>query len=230
MKAGQDPSALPPESDYGNSALGDNVGKKSRLKRERRAIAALLGNRGPSDSGEYLETRDLLQSLFSLYCPSDVYLALGVSELWMPNIASQVKHYFGLNVFSSMDAALFRAEKTINDYEAFTEFSKTLYELLPSFPSLEDYVPECDWGNVRSLQYEGFPRLFYGNSVERIPDFITAFTLQHGGNSAAVGDMHAALMLQDRIISRIDPSVIGASENTLPGQLDMPSEIGRAHV
>jgi hypothetical protein len=84
-------------------------------------------------------------------------------------------------------------------YNAFVGFLDGLRRLLPSFPMLEDFVPEVDWGEIRVAGATDFQRIFYGGSVERIPDFIEAFRLLRAEYPMAIGDMNLAIALQAHI-------------------------------
>ena len=208
------------------------MGKKSRLKRGRRSKPSALGmdiKGGQARSGIDYEAdfrrRDIqLRDLFSKYSPIDVALALGVSDLWLPNISSQVKHHFALGVFVSMHVGRFTRTEGLETYGAFCDFIKAVYALLPSFPSLEDFIPEPDWGEIQVPSNNRFLKVFYGSSVERIPDFIQAFKLRYETQPAALGDMHFALSVQDRFISRIDREVIGDARDIYSGHVETPSE------
>src|ERR1035437_5324233 len=124
------------------------MGKKSRLKRERRTdpsnvLARMMDERsgGARDHDVDFQHRETqLCELFSQYDAEDVALALGVSDLWLPNISAQVKHHFALGVFVSMNADRFTPSNGLNTYAAFCEFIGSVHALLPSFPSLEDFT------------------------------------------------------------------------------------------
>jgi len=90
-----------------------------------------------------------LYDLFSKYNAEDVAVSLDVSDLWLPNISSQVKHQFALGVFAEMDIERFTPSKRLGAYDEFNEFIRAVHAILPSFPMLEDYIPEPDWGEVR---------------------------------------------------------------------------------
>jgi hypothetical protein len=188
-------------------------------------LAGLYSRRNPlDDKAGHQRGRSGLENLFCSYHAADVCVALGVSELWLPNIGSQVKHFFAYNVFASMNAGLFRAERRLDTYEQFAAFTTEFHSLLPSYPTLEDYVPETDWGEVRTASQGIFPRLFYGTSLERVPDFVTAFEMQNAQNANALVDMHSALSLQDRVIVGIDKALVGASEHYRAGHIETPAQ------
>src|SRR5260370_3259694 len=150
--------------------------------------------RKPSAHDEdFIRRGSQLEDLFTDYNADDVCVALGVSELWLPNISGQVKHCFALGVFASIASKRFAAENRIATYASFRDFVRQMYALLPGFPTLENYVPERDWGEVKMASQGSFLKLFYGGVVERIPDFVEAFRLRNGAKPAALNDMYIAL-------------------------------------
>lgn len=208
------------------------MGKKSRLKRERRAgpsnlLMEMLSARGrdwKEADADFDRKGKRLEDLFSRFNPEDVAVALGVSDLWLPNISAQVKHHFALGVFAAMEQERFTQFGRLDTYTKFSDFVGAVYSLLPSFPSLEDFIPEPDWGEVRVASKNDFPRIFYGSSVERIPDFIEAFRLRHEALPEAVSDMELVIALQDRLISRVRREVIGSASEISPGHVEVPTE------
>jgi hypothetical protein len=172
------------------------MGKKSRIKRERQARKNEVNMSNGVHDPEFESTCERLRSVFARNCAEDVMVSLGVSDLWLPNISSQVKHALAFAVSISMPADSFSPSKTIQSYAEFRQFIEKVYAILPSFPTLEDYAPEPDWGEVKFLSKGSLLRIFYGGAVERISDFITAFHLVHGTNAKAIQDMHLSLSAQ----------------------------------
>jgi hypothetical protein len=166
---------------------------------------------------------DVIKSLFAPYRPDDVAIALSVSDLWLPNTSSQVKHTFAFAVFASMSPNSFFASKTLDSYDDYKKFIEKLHDLLPNFGMLEDYVPELDWGEIRFLSMGKPFKVFYGGSVERITDFITAFDLVHTQTPAASIDMHVALLAQDHVISGVERKIVGTAEDIQAGHIETPS-------
>lgn len=208
------------------------MGKKSRGRRKRRAQTPdLLQHLEASRRRMNTETEKSLQGsvkalgeLFAQYSAEDVVLALGVSDLWIPNISSQVKHHFALGVAVSMPPNQFSATKKLDTYADFSEFIGAVYKLLPSFPSLEDFVPEADWGDVRIASNGSYPTIFYGSSVERIPDFIEAFRMLRADQSDSMKDMAIAIALQDQVIAHMRPEIVGSAQGISPGHIETPTE------
>lgn len=98
------------------------MGKKSRLKRKRRAqISELLQrldvsrqqmNKNTEES--YQQSGEALGEFFAQYGAADVVLALSISDLWLPNISSQVKHHFALGAAVSMAPNQFTGAKHLD--------------------------------------------------------------------------------------------------------------------
>lgn len=173
---------------------------------------------------EFERTCSELRTLFTHYTPDDVIVSLSVSDLWLPNISSQVKHALALAVSISMAASSFRGSGRIESYSDFKQFIEQVYAILPSFPSLEDYVPERDWGEVKFLSNGSLLRIFYGGAVERISDFVTAFYLVHGAAVQASQDMHLALLAQDHVLAAVDRASVGVADDIEAGHIEIPGE------
>lgn len=208
------------------------MGKKSRLKRERRLHATHFlrhleasRQRMDNDMEKGLQrSGTALTNLFAQYSAEGVVLALGVSDLWIPNISSQVKHHFALGVAVSMPPNQFSAAKELDTYAEFSEFIGAVYNLLPSFPSLEDFVPEPDWGDVHIASNGSYPTIFYGSNVERIPDFIEAFRILRADQPDALKDMAIAVALQNQVIAHVSSEIVGSANEISPGHIETPSE------
>jgi len=213
------------------------MGKKSRAKREIRAIRAsvqgLYEPEPPSWKAEAAvrqAARDVefqarvvaVAKVFQSYDPMDVMISLGVSDLFLPNVASPVKHAFAMRVFASMAEDQFANEK-ITCYAEFVEFMRRLYEVLPPFPMLEDFIPEPDWGMARVQLGEDFVPMFYGSSIERTPDFVEAFRITYGGAKAALADMDLALAIQAHALTMIPAPAEETVPEILPGRLFVPT-------
>lgn len=165
-----------------------------------------------------------LEAVFTAYCAEDVMLTLGVSDLWLPNISSQIKHLFAFGIFASISPDRFNSNSQIESYEEFCVVLKRIHDLLPAFPTLEDYVPVADWGEVRSYWRGQALRLFYGQPLERAPDYVEAFRFTNAHKPTALRDMYIAILLQDRILTSIDKSLVGDAHGISAGHIEIPSE------
>lgn len=205
------------------------MGKKSRLKRERRdaraGTARIAAEAVPSpqrDSG-FESLTAALKAHFVSYRAADVILSLGASELWLPNRSSLTKHVLAMLVCLSIPPAEFEGRNSIASYDEFADFLGKLRPLLPPFPMLEDFVPEADWGEIRVRGVTGFEPIFYGGSVERIPDFIEAFRMLAADEPQAVADMNLAVASQRHLVESIPSNTVGSANPIRPGHLETPT-------
>lgn len=85
-----------------------------------------------------------ISQVFCNYSIEDVATSLFISNIWLPNIASPIKHQLLTAIFVSLKPEQFKKTNVISTYDVFKRFLGEIYPLLPSFPLLEDYVPETD--------------------------------------------------------------------------------------
>ena len=196
------------------------MGKKSRLKRERREAKKKAELK--TSTNEFENSCNQLSLLFSKYSADDVLVSLSVSDLWIPNISSQVKHTLAYAVAISMPIESFTASLTINNYSSFQEFIEQVYEILPNFPMLEDYMPEADWGQIKYVLDDSLFHIFYGGSVERITDFISAFQLFYKSSDQALQDMRISLSAQSHVLINSENSEAGGISS---GHIELPVEL-----
>lgn len=214
------------------------MGRKSREKRERR-LAQSAGDpdvllrqmmNWHDQFGECKQLKDAFlvqvrqtQTLLNQYVASDVALAIGVSELWPANAGSHVKHAFAWCVF--LDAPPEgRGSKRIESYADFQGFTEALYAVWPQFPTLEDCSPEADWGQTKVSLGGRFVPVFYGSSIERVPDFIEAFRITYAAVPNALAQMDLVVALQALIIEAIPHLAQSHVVDADPGHVELPSE------
>lgn len=222
------------------------MGKKSREKRERRA--AVPGQpdaraKAPTAGARLLEieafrqraeqdqaferafeakviaTREVLQR----YRRMDVARALCISDLWPANVASGVKHVFALAIAVGLkeDAA---GSQAITSHVEFKAFLEALFAAWPAFPMLEDFSPEADWGQTRVPLEDHFAPVFYGSSIERIPDFVGAYRITYADKPAALSDMDLAIALQEALIEGMPRLREAVLPEQAAGHVEVPPE------
>lgn len=213
------------------------MGKKSREKRERRGRAApnkaaesLLkhmqefgdssAQQAAIDAHFQLEVT-AVEAVLRKYVRFDAALALSVSDLWPPNVASPVKHLFAWAVLLGLQSDPGDA-RSIQTYEDFARFLTDLYVVWPEFPTLEDCSIEADWGQVRVPLGDSYVSMFYGSCVERLPDFVQAFRITHAGNQAALADMDFAVALHANLIAAVPGQVGVALPEPDHGHVEVP--------
>lgn len=215
------------------------MGKKSREKRERRehanarnAAASLLKQmqdfRFKSEQQVEVDLhfqRDVVavEAVLRKYVRFDAAVALAMSDLWPPNVASPVKHLFVWTVLLGLESDSDGAQ-SMQTYEDFARFLTELYATWPEFPMLEDCSIEADWGQVHVPLGDSYVPMFYGSCVERLPDFVQAFRITHADNQAALADMDFAVALHADLIA----AVPGQADALLPepdhGHVEVPPE------
>lgn len=214
------------------------MGRKSREKRERR----LAKSAGDPDVllrqmmswhdqfGEHKQLKDTFlvqvrqtRTLLSQYDATDVALAIGVSELWPANAGSHVKHAFAWCVF--LDTPLGgRGGRRIESYADFQRFAEALYATWPHFPTLEDFSPEADWGQTKVDLGGRLVPVFYGSSIERVPDFIEAFRITYADVPEALAQMDLVVALQALIIEAIPHLAQSHVVDAECGHVELPPE------
>lgn len=215
------------------------MGKKSRGKRERRENADVINTatfllkqmqefHGRSERHEEAELhfqRNVVavEEVLGKYVRFDTAVALAVSDLWPPNVASPIKHLFAWAIFLGLQSESNDA-RPIQTHEEFAGFLAELYAAWPAFPMLEDCLIEADWGQVRAPLGDDYVTIFYGSCIERLPDFVQAFRITHAGNAAALADMDFAIALQAELIGAV-PSPTGAAlSEPHHGNVEVPTE------
>lgn len=213
------------------------MGKKSREKRERkrdgggtgleallRALQALGSQDGRSEDDSQLnEQRRATREYLSRFNRDDALLALNVSDLWPANVASGVKHLLAFGLLLGLEPAGEMVEP-ISTYAQFSEFIEALYATWPEFPSLEDFSPEADWGQIRVRLGADFVPMFYGSSLERTPDFVEAFRITYAQTSQALADMDLAIAIQARLIEATPEMRHGEIPQSQRAHVETPPE------
>jgi hypothetical protein len=199
--------------------------RKVRISNNKKVISEKSVSRFMGVSNEFDNYSDCIKnlvSLFLLYKPEDVIVALCISDIWLPNISSSVKHQLAYRVLASMNENDFLEKLELDTYEKFYTFIGQVYSLIPHNPMIEDFVPEQDWGDVKFKLNGCYYQIFYGGNVERIIDFLDAFKIYNSENVEAMADLKVVLQLQDHLISLI-PSVDKQDFNS--GHVEIPEEI-----
>jgi hypothetical protein len=175
-----------------------------------------------------------IADIFSKYSVRDVATTLFVSSLWLPNIASGVKHQFLLSIFISKEPETFSKNDKIISYAGYESFLKQIYPLLPTFFMLEDYIPNPDWGQVKFFHDEQIYKMFYGQEFSNVYDYLILFQMLYvhldeeykrvSDRSPAL-ELQSCLSLQDEIISSLTTQAgADALSELSPGHIEIPSK------
>lgn len=162
-----------------------------------------------------------VRAVLTRFHPDDALIAVNISELWQPNRASQVKHLLAFSLLVSTPAESFVSAR-MTTYEDFAGFCGALIEALPDFPTLEDYIPESDWGEVRILLGHEPVAILHGGAVQRIVDFLEAFRIYHGNGSKAVADLECAIRLQAELLRLMPQNGSDQEAGPNPGHIEVP--------
>ncbi|MBI4809887.1 MAG: hypothetical protein HY800_00235, partial [Ignavibacteriales bacterium] len=168
------------------------------------------------------------------YSTRDIAYSLFVSSLWLPNIASMIKHQYILAIYLSKDPSTFATTNRIATYDDFSHFLEEIKVHLPTFYQLEDYVPEPDWGEIKFYHMEKNYKIFYGSDLETPYDFLSNFQitvcsmenefLKVTGRSPS-RELLLTLKFQDDIITGITKQPANRDlPEVRPGYLEVPSE------
>lgn len=213
------------------------MGKKSRLKRERKLAGKVSRSSFSPTSSVEIEKRtdkkaeinnwfhDRIEAVRALLCQYDridLAIALGVSELWPANAGSPIKHIFAWRVVLELPCDN-HSRMSIKSYEEFKSFAELLYGTWPEFPMLEDFSPEADWGQVKVRLGSDFVPMFYGGCIERTPDFVEAFRITYAHIPEAIAHMDLAIALQARIIESIPSLCSGYIGEATSAHVEVPS-------
>lgn len=215
------------------------MGKKSREKRERRErtdarnapaslptqMRELCGSLKQREKVELHFQREVVavKAVLSRYVRFDAAVALAVSDLWPPNVASPVKHLFAWAMLLGLQSDSIEA-RSIQTHEDFACFLTELYAAWPEFPMLEDCTIEADWGQVRAPLGDNYVPMFYGSCLERLPDFVEAFRITHAENQLALADMDFAIALHADVLKAvICPADFALAEPEI-GHVEVPPE------
>lgn len=163
----------------------------------------------------------------------DVATSLFISSLWLPNIASPVSHQFLIAILASFKQSEFSKELNINNYQDFSSFLSEIYALLPPFIALEDFVPELDWGEVKFFHEDRNYKIFYGNEIGHVYDWLIQYQMIYlpydeqyldcSGFSPSQ-ELQQCLQLQDTIISQITTQPSIGDESTInAGHIEVPN-------
>ncbi|MBM4146942.1 MAG: hypothetical protein FJ240_11860, partial [Nitrospira sp.] len=210
--------------------------KKMQLSEEAldKKIADVHEGRMQELDTSFQEAVQSITDIFSKYSIQDIATALFVSSLWLPNIASGIKHQLLLSIFVSIEPESFSKDNKIISYSDFEKFMKQIYPLLPTFFMLEDYIPETDWGDVKFFHNEQIYKIFYGQELSNVYDYLILFQMLYihfdeeylkvSGRSPILELQHC-LKLQDIIISEISSQATSDALSAIePGHIEIPQE------
>lgn len=173
-----------------------------------------------------------ITEIYYEYKLEDVIESLLVSDIWLPNLSSPVQHQFLYSALLSLNSSNFQESISILSYNDFQTFLNKIYPLIPSFDSLEDYVPSADWGEVKFYFNKKLYNIFYGTEFENIYDYLIVFETLFSSldteyvkisERSPASELRTALYLQDFIISKINNQLNNIDSSKIsPGHKEIP--------
>lgn len=172
-----------------------------------------------------------ISELFYEYSINDIATSIFVSNLWLPNIASPVKHQFFTAIFATLKPEDFSKKDKIVSFKNFKTLIIKLYEFAPYFPTIEDYVPEADWGEIKFYHNGKNYSFFYGNELSNVYEYLSLFQLlydhydnkyQQYANRSPVKELEFCLSFQQGIIEGISTQPPSDSLEISPGHIEIP--------
>lgn len=185
-----------------------------------------------SSPDDFAASVEKTKELFKAYSIEDIAKALFVSDIWLPNISSGVKHFYFVATLCSMDKEEFAQKSSIIDYKYFKEFLCSLYATAPSFVSLEDFVPEADWGEIKYAIGHKHYRVFFGGNLDDSFDYLKTFELLFTPfdekfkqliNRVPSVELKSALLLEEAILTGIQQRPEDLKEIS-SGHIEVPPE------
>lgn len=178
---------------------------------------------------------DRIQELYQKYSITDLAETLFVSSLWLPNIASPVKHMLAVSCIVTLPPEAFSNVKKIKTYSDFKKLLADIFSIIPDFPFMEDYIPELDWGEVKFHHNGHNFKMMYGGEIEHTYDFLEVFRTFYGSIRESLVEMAGrepfrelenTLQIQEDIIQGIrnQPRSKEIQKRIKPEHFEVPSE------
>lgn len=173
---------------------------------------------------------NLIEFLYK-YSFEDLAKSFFVLNLWLPNVASPIKSQLLYVILEAISDNLSN-ENQIKTYKDFEDFSANVISLLPSYPIMEDYVPETDWGEIKYFFNDDCYKIFYGGDLSNTYDWYYKFEILHLSfddfyrqniKRSPFNEFEFCLSLQDKIINGI-PQTFSENEPINSGDFEVPSE------
>lgn len=198
-----------------------------------KSFEEMISKQMDSAKKSFLKSQKRLKSELKKYRLDNILTSLFISSIWLPNISSQVKHPFIYLTLVSIDEPDFSQAQEPWDYEKFSSFLEKIYSLVPSFPSVEDYLPEPDWGEIKYCLEDKHYKIFYGNELSNVYEYLTIFELVFcaydeifikNRERSPLGEMKASLRLQDYILGNLKSQFDSVELDISTGHLEVPPE------
>lgn len=161
---------------------------------------------------------DLIK-IMKQYHPIDIFKAILIAESWIPNLNHFIKFSLLFEIFFTINKEDFIGEK-IESYNDFSDFLAEIFMILPHNPSVEDFYPVGDWGDVK-YQFGGKSyKFFYGSPLSDNYGFLKGFEISNLNNTKAIADFKKIIEIQNSLISTVN---IKVESNNEVDKLKIPS-------
>ena len=175
-----------------------------------------------------------IEELFRCYSIGDIAKSLLCMSLWLPNLSSQMKNSYLTLHFISRKPVIFQDSDKLKTYADFQNLASKLIDLVPSFSSTEDYFPETDWGEVKFYFKDEIYKIFYGNEITDIYDYLSLFEIKYVSidknfkekiERSPADELQICLALQNKIITTIQQSLSDEKRQSIHhGHYEIPDE------
>ena len=183
---------------------------------------------------DWKEKEKKIEDIFSEYGIRDIAKSLLCMCLWLPNLSSQMKNAYLTLLFITRIPSVFQNENKISSYEDFKKLVNIVIELTPSFPMEEDFFPETDWGEIKFYFQNKIYKIFYGNEITDIYDYLSMFEIKYASidkqfkeivNRSPIEEFQTCLALQNKIITAISQNMHEDEKESLEnGYYEIPEE------
>jgi len=209
--------------------------KKKVKKQKNKAVFSkfekILVEQQKEQEESFAKSFTQLRDFFKSYSPENNLSAFFISSIYLPNTASPIKHLFWSEVLSTINEDEFLSTNKISGYDDFYNFLEGVYSFLPYFPSLEDYCPNPDWGEVKFFHEGKIYKILYGSEHSYPYEYLYQFEIVFSAldekfieliRRSPMEELSQLLKLQDLMISGIPQTY---SEDCLGhscGHVDIP--------
>ncbi len=153
-----------------------------------------------------------IRDIFHDYSIEDIATSLFVTELYPLNISSPVKSALLWEILRNADPTQFNPVNQITDYKSYMAFIARVIEACPQYPTVEDYIPIIEWGDVKYKFQEVTYKFFYSGDLENPYDYLLVYEkfivenqdeIQKTTGRLPADEMENILWIQDQIILSI---------------------------
>lgn len=184
------------------------------------------------------ETEDLpiklgaISNLYKRYSIDDVLSSLFAISAYPKNVTSPIQHNFQYEALRGLSVESFQSQNKIKKYDNFKQFCEELDKLTPSFPTLEDYSPPIDWGNVNYFFDKYLFRLVWGvdgSTFDQISEYRLLYVDNDDKYLKRVGDsprqeLENLLRFHTNTVGAVEIDQSELPEFVSPGNFEVPSE------